>query len=501
MLPEQFIAQLTLSLGPERAGEVLYFIQNTAPSVAVRLNPFKMPSADMSADQAVCDALSWLPVDRARRTFSQWGSFLETRPEFYLDPLFHAGTYYVQEASSMYLERIFPIMWQMREDRPSGAFAVLDLCAAPGGKTTHLLSMLRDIPTSFLVSNEVIRSRASVLCENVSKCGAANVIVTNNDPADFAALQEYFDVVVVDAPCSGEGMFRKDRGAVEEWSEANVRLCADRQKRILSDVLPALRPGGLLVYSTCTFNHFEDEDNVAWLASEHGFEILEQRHFYPGDEGAGEGFFFSLLRMPDRCAGDRVHQRDVFPAGLRSSRCGNGRRSGGLEIYRPFEAEDWIRDGFRVFRKGNIVKAFPDGVCAEMQMFETCSGLRIMMSGCAVAEVKGVSAGGADMVRGGGGKSVRADLKGKGLIVPLYSLIQSEVLRRGILPEVEVSLDKALDYLRRDPVVLPGAPSGYVILTYCPDVPKDCAMPIGLVKNLGNRCNSLLPPSIALRKR
>ena len=146
MLPEQFIAQLTLSLGPERAGEVLYFIQNTAPSVAVRLNPFKMPSADMSADQAVCDALSWLPVDRARRTFSQWGSFLETRPEFYLDPLFHAGTYYVQEASSMYLERIFPIMRQMREDRPSGAFAVLDLCAAPGGKTTHLLSMLRGGP-------------------------------------------------------------------------------------------------------------------------------------------------------------------------------------------------------------------------------------------------------------------------------------------------------------------------------------------------------------------
>ena len=202
MLPEQFIAQLTLSLGPERAGEVLYFIQNTAPSVAVRLNPFKMPSADMSADQAVCDALSWLPVDRARRTFSQWGSFLETRPEFYLDPLFHAGTYYVQEASSMYLERIFPIMRQMREDRPSGAFAVLDLCAAPGGKTTHLLSMLRDIPTSFLVSNEVIRTRAAVLCENVSKWGAANVVVTNNDPADFAALPGYFDVMVVDAPCS-----------------------------------------------------------------------------------------------------------------------------------------------------------------------------------------------------------------------------------------------------------------------------------------------------------
>lgn len=501
ILPEAFIQQLTHSLGPERAGEVLSCILDTPPSTAVRLNPFKMPDCISGTLSGLCP---FLPADNERRTFSRLGLFLKERPEFALDPLFHAGAYYVQDASSMYLESIMPYMVRMRSERPEGTFAVLDLCAAPGGKTTHLLSMLRGIPGAFLVSNEVIRTRASVLCENVSKWGASNVVVTNNDPADFSALQAYFDVMAVDAPCSGEGMFRKDRGAVEEWSEANVRLCTDRQKRILSDVLPALRPGGLLVYSTCTFNHFEDEDIVAWLESEYGFEVLEQRHFYPGDEGAGEGFFFSLLRMPDRCAGDRGQQCDVAPAGLRGSRYGNGRRAGGSEIYRPFEAVDWIRDGFRVFRKGNIIKAFPDGACAEMQMFEACSGLRIMMSGCAVAEVKGVSAGGADRVRGGGGKSVRADLKGKGLIVPLYSLIQSEVLRRGILPEAEVSLDKALDYLRRDPVVLPDAPSGYVILTYRPDVPEDCvipALPIGLVKNLGNRCNSLLPPSIALRKR
>ena len=467
MLPEQFIEQLTLSLGPERAGEVLYFIQNTAPSVAVRLNPFKMPSADMSADQAVCDALSWLPVDRARRTFSQWGSFLETRPEFYLDPLFHAGAYYVQEASSMYLESIFPIMRQMREDRPSGAFAVLDLCAAPGGKTTHLLSMLRDIPTSFLVSNEVIRSRASVLCENVSKWGAANVIVTNNDPADFAALQAYFDVVVVDAPCSGEGMFRKDRGAVEEWSEANVRLCADRQKRILLDVLPALRPGGLLVYSTCTFNHFEDEDNVAWLASEYGFEILEQRHFYPGDDMAGEGFFFSLLRK------DGGGDMPVF---------GNASKArGGSAAYRSFGSLDWVRDGFTVYRKGPMLKAFPDYVAEVMQAFELSPGLRVMMSGSAVAEVKDGS-------------------KGKLLVLPQYSLIQSEVYRRGSLPEIAVPLETALACMRRDPVVLRGAPVGYVVLTYSPGISTP-AVPFGLVKNLGPRCNNLLPPSIALRKR
>ena len=513
MLPEQFIEQLTRSLGPERAGEVFSYIQDSQPSVAVRANPFKVSDAE---------SLSFLPIDAERSTYSQWGRFLTSRPEFALDPLFHAGAYYVQEASSMYQERILPLMAEMRQARPDGAFKVLDLCAAPGGKTTHLLSMLREIPGSFLVSNEVIRTRAAVLCENVSKWGAANVVVTNNDPADFAALPGYFDVMVVDAPCSGEGMFRKDPESVAQWSVDNVRLCAARQRRILSDVLPALRPGGLLVYSTCTFNHFEDEDNVAWLASEYGFEVLEQRHFYPGDEGAGEGFFFSLLRMPDRCAGDRVHQRDVFPAGLRSSRCGNGRRAGGSEIYRPFEAVDWIRDGFRVFRKGNIVKAFPDGVCAEMQMFEACSGLRIMMSGSAVAEVKDGGGGAAGRNRSGRSSGVSGSVSrsGKGnaaapVILPQYSLIQSEVYRRGSLPEIDVPLDTALAYLRRDPIVLPEAPSGYVVLTYSPGLSAlpsegtasesgECAvpaLPFGLVKNLGNRCNSLLPPSIALRKR
>ena len=370
MLPEQFIEQLTLSLGPERAGEVFSYIQDSQPSVAVRANPFKVSGAE---------SLSFLPIDAGRSTYSQWGRFLTSRPEFALDPLFHAGAYYVQEASSMYLERILPLMAEMRQVRPDGAFKVLDLCAAPGGKTTHLLSMLREIPGSFLVSNEVIRTRAAVLCENVSKWGAANVVVTNNDPADFAALPGYFDVMVVDAPCSGEGMFRKDPEAVAQWSEDNVRLCTARQRRILSDVLPALRPGGLLVYSTCTFNHYEDEDNVAWLVSEYGFDVLEQRHFYPGDDMAGEGFFFSLLRK------DGGGDMPVF---------GNASKArGGSAAYRSFGSLDWVRDGFTVYRKGAMLKAFPDYVAEAMQAFELSSGLRVMMSGSAVAEVKDGRAG------------------------------------------------------------------------------------------------------------
>lgn len=465
MLPEAFVKQLTLSLGHRRAGEVISYITDVSPTVSVRVNPFKV------SDPETLPLLSGVCGKAAASTFSHWGRFLPERPEFFLDPLFHAGAYYVQEASSMYLESILPMMRKMREDCPEGPFTVLDLCAAPGGKTTHLLSMLREIPDSFLVSNEVIRTRAAVLCENVSKWGAANVVVTNNDPVDFSALPGYFDVVVVDAPCSGEGMFRKDPEAVTQWSEDNVRLCAARQRRILSDVLPALRPGGLLVYSTCTFNHFEDEDNVAWLASEYSFEVLEQKHFYPGEDMAGEGFFFSLLRK------DGGGAAPVYGNPSKS----RGGRSGGSAAYRLLGSLDWVRDGFTVFRKGSMLKAFPGQVAEAMQAFEHSSGLRVMMSGSAVAEVKDGS-------------------KGRLLILPQYSLIQSEAYRRGSLPEIEVPLETALACLRRDPVVLHDAPVGYVVLTYSPSISTP-AVPFGLVKNLGPRCNNLLPSSIALRKR
>ena len=453
MLPETFIEQLTVSLGPERAGEIVSYIQNTPPSVAVRLNPFKLSLSEENL------AVPELPYEPAIRTFSRWGYFLQSRPSFSLDPLFHAGAYYVQEASSMYLESILPLMRQMREERPDGAFKVLDLCAAPGGKSTHLLSMLREIPGSFLVSNEVIRSRASVLCGNISKWGSANVIVTNNDPSDFAALEDCFDVLVVDAPCSGEGMFRKDPEAVAQWSEDNVRICAARQRRILADVMPALRPGGLLVYSTCTFNHFEDEDNVVWLASEYGMEVLEQRHFYPGDAGAGEGFFFSALRK----GGEPSAGRKKKPAAV---------------SYRFYGAMDWVEDGFPVFRKGDMLKAFPEDVAPVMQAFETASRIKVMMSGSVVAEIKG-----------------------KNIILPQYSLIQSQVYRRGSLPEIVTDTQTALAFLRRDPVVLRDAPIGYIVLTVPVSQVSSSAVPFGLLKNLGNRTNNLLPPSIALRQR
>ncbi len=237
------------------------------------------------------------------------GYYLTERPVFTLDPLFHAGAYYVQEASSMFLEQaIIQLKLNKTPQR------VLDLCAAPGGKTTHLLSILHN--DSLLVSNEVIKSRQAPLIENVIKWGKENCIVTNNDAKDFARLQNYFDVIVCDAPCSGEGLFRKDKNAIKEWSKENVELCSARQQRIVNDVWPALKPGGILIYSTCTFNHFENEKNVNTFCKELDADCVELDvskftgvicnkkdkaicyRFFPHLVG-GEGFCLSVLKKSE----------------------------------------------------------------------------------------------------------------------------------------------------------------------------------------------------------
>ena len=156
---------------------------------------------------------------------------------------------------------------------------MLDLCAAPGGKSTHLSSVLPE--GSLLVSNEYVKNRANILSENMTKWGNAHVLVTNNKPSDFSQFASFFDAILVDAPCSGEGMFRKDETAVSEWSPANVRMCAERQREILADVWSALKQDGLLIYSTCTFNEYENEENVRWIAQELGAEVL-RLHVEPG---------------------------------------------------------------------------------------------------------------------------------------------------------------------------------------------------------------------------
>lgn len=235
----------------QSAFEDIHYVKKQVTSI--RLNYWK--SADVLASFKEAE-IETSPVPWAAN-----GYYLSQRPSFTFDPLFHAGCYYVQEASSMFVEQVLKQTIDLA--RP---LKVLDLCAAPGGKATHIQSLISN--NSLLVANEVIRQRVNILKDNIVKWGRGNVVVTNNDPKDFANLKGYFDVIVVDAPCSGSGLFRKDEDAVNEWSTNNVMLCSQRQQRILADVIPALKEGGILIYATCSYSKIENEDIANWIKDE-----------------------------------------------------------------------------------------------------------------------------------------------------------------------------------------------------------------------------------------
>ena len=251
MLPTDFIENLHELLLPSEVQQLCQALETT-PVTSIRLND----KIDYLTFECDTDEVPW----------HEEGYYLSERPQFTLDPLFHAGCYYVQEASSMFVENVL----QQYVSRDS---VVLDLCAAPGGKSTLISQFLGD--EGLLVSNEVVRQRVFILSENIQKWGNGNTVVTHNQAADFGMrLPGVFDCMLVDAPCSGEGMFRKDDGAISEWSQENVDACVVRQRKILQDAWDALRPGGILIYSTCTFNPWENEDNVAWIAETLGADVL-----------------------------------------------------------------------------------------------------------------------------------------------------------------------------------------------------------------------------------
>lgn len=266
-------------------GEALLKALNEVPPTSIRLNPRKgthlFPEAQV---------IPW----------SDNGRWLNKRPVFTLDPVFHGGAYYPQEAGSQFLATALKKL--ELPDNP----VILDLCAAPGGKSTLILDYLNG--NGLLVANEIIPNRARILKENLNKWGAKNALVTNNEPADFEKLGSVFDCMVVDAPCSGEGMFRKDLQAREEWSEENVAMCAGRQRVILETIWDNLKPGGYLIYSTCTFNSSENEENVRWLCDEFDAELvsLSLEKALPGRENIGhyaipgkldtEGYYFAAVR-------------------------------------------------------------------------------------------------------------------------------------------------------------------------------------------------------------
>ena len=271
----EFIQLLTESVGAENASIVLKALSQE-PSVSIRLNPEKIKECPFPDAQNV----PWSP----------YGYILRERPSFTLDPLFHAGCYYVQDTSAMHVGHV------ARQYMDTPGMTVLDLCAAPGGKTTDLAASLRErFGDNFtLVANEVMKSRLGVLRSNVETWGDTRTCVVSRDPSAFGTTP-IFDMIVADVPCSGEGMFRKDVRAVEEWSLQTVDFCAARSRRILADIWPVLKPGGILIYSTCTFNHKENGDTVQWIAGEMGARVLYQHIMLPGLV-PGEGQFVAALR-------------------------------------------------------------------------------------------------------------------------------------------------------------------------------------------------------------
>ena len=260
-MTEEFRKLLADSVGKDKA-EIAMKALTGEPSVSIRLNPAKLTECPFPDAENV----SWSP----------YGYILKERPSFTLDPLFHAGCYYVQDTSAMFPGHVA----RRFMDRPG--MSVLDLCAAPGGKSTDLAASLRErFGDNFtLLSNEVVRARYNVLRSNLETWGDSRTGVVSRDPSAFGSAP-LFDMIVADVPCSGEGMFRKDAKAVEDWSLETVEFCAARSRRILSDIWPTLVPGGILIYSTCTFNHFENDDTVEWIASELGADIIPPKDFPP----------------------------------------------------------------------------------------------------------------------------------------------------------------------------------------------------------------------------
>jgi 16S rRNA C967 or C1407 C5-methylase (RsmB/RsmF family)/NOL1/NOP2/fmu family ribosome biogenesis protein len=418
---------------------------------SVRLNPKKMFNVQSSIFNAQLEKVPW----------NDYGYYLPQRPSFITDPLIHAGAYYVQEASSMFLEEALKQTVDL-----SKPIKILDLCAAPGGKSTLIQSIISD--SSLLVSNEVIKTRASILSENITKWGTTNVVVTNNAPKDFQRLDNYFDVIIVDAPCSGSGLFRKDPEAINEWSEQNVQLCHQRQQRILVDVLPSLKDGGILIYSTCSYSKDEDEDICDWLINDchlasikyflhpdwNIVETISAQHnaygyrFYP-DKLKGEGFFIAAFKKSnmgvsiDRRAGKTRTKTEKIS-------------DKEFEIIKPLLKNP---QDFSFIKLKDEVLAIPAQFADEL--FALQSALYIKKAGVKLGTI------------------IRDQL------VPDHELALSTIIASSI-PTVAVDKKTALEYLRKEEIKLDVAEKGWVLLTYQ-------QLPIGWVKILPNRVNNYYP--------
>lgn len=458
-LPDDFLAHTRRLMGDDLFAKFCTGMRQEVP-VSIRLNRTKGGTKleAVSAERQVpwCDD----------------GFYLQRRPNFTFDPMLHTGMYYVQEASSMFLHHVLR-QCVIPAERP---LVVLDMCAAPGGKSIAALSAFPS--DTLIVSNEPIRSRAQVLAENLHKWGSDNAIVTNNYPKDFLCTAFMADVVLCDVPCSGEGMFRKDKNAVGEWSADRVAQCSALQREIVSAAWEKLRPGGLMVYSTCTLNEHEDEENVAWICQQLGAEPITIEiqpewgivgslsaafqgpvyRFLPG-VAQGEGLFMAALRKP---TDDESDASETQP---RNKKAKKTRKQDPTQSKSSFIAtcQSWIAasERYEVVTVGDNVYALPKPL---LPIYLSLSEkLNVLKAGITLAQVKGRD------------------------VLPSQSLALSAALKPSAFPHAELSHAEAIAYLRKESITLSAdVPKGFVVVTRH-------GRPLGFVKNLGTRANNLYP--------
>lgn len=413
-LPKEFEEYTRSLMGEELYSKLISGLAATPP-VSIRLNPFKVAKDAYLEDEEQLNGLQLTPVPWAKD-----GYLLSERPSFTLDPLFHAGAYYVQEASSMFLD--FIIRQLIKEP-----VTMLDLCAAPGGKTTCAMAALPE--GSILYSNEPIRTRANILAENVMKFGHPDIIVTNNYAKDYAKAKKTFDVILTDVPCSGEGMFRKDPNAINEWSTSNVDSCWKIQRSIVEDIWQCLKPGGILIYSTCTFNAHEDEENVQWIIDNLGADPIAL-------EGVKEEWNIT------------------------------GALKGNLPVYRFIPGKTKGEGLFMAVmrKKGEPTQgSTPTILKKEGKISMKEKGLKVITHGINPPTQKGKKT------------------------IPDISLALSINQKENDYPHIDVDRQTAINYLRREAITLPAdTPRGIVTITYK-------GLGLGFANNIGNRANNLYP--------
>jgi len=452
-LPQALLESLHTTTGFNK--EAFEQVHSSGEQVtSIRMNPSK--PINLFVDNSFSQPLSRIP-------WTETGYYLSQRPSFTFDPLFHAGCYYVQEASSMFLEQA--LRQTLDLSRP---LKVLDLCASPGGKSTHIQSLISK--ESLLVCNEVIRSRANVLKDNIVKWGSHNVMVTNNDPKDFARLENYFDVVVIDAPCSGSGLFRRDEDAIAEWSENNVQLCSQRQQRIIADVWPALKQDGILIYSTCSYSKEEDEEIMDWIdgqltATNCDLTINETwgitttitpkgktgYRFWP-DKVKGEGFFLACFKKKgdEHTAIHRVKNKPDLP---------NKKE---MEMIAP-----WVEtEGLHFVKYGQTVYAWPAPLADSFTFL--LQQLRVIYSGTLIGELM------------------------RDKLVPDHALALSRIISR-MIPAIPLPYEQAIQYLQRKDLHLEAEKKGWQLVTYA-------GYPLGWVNVLPNRVNNYYPKELRILK-